>query len=51
MGLLLQLGVGLAARKPAQLQETPAPRMHILEALQEAKNQPILDVLVDSMCK
>ena len=38
-------------RKPEQLYDTPAPRMRMLEALQAAKNEPILNALVESMCK
>lgn len=51
VGLLVEAGVRPSARKPEQLYDTPAPRMRMLEALQAAKNQPILDALVESMCK
>ncbi len=51
VGLLIEAGARPAARKPEQLYDTPAPRMRMLEALQAARNQPILDALVGSMCK
>lgn len=51
VGLLVDAGLRQSARKPEQLYDTPAPRMRMLEALQATKNQPILDALVDSMCK
>ncbi len=51
VGLLLEAGIRSSARKPEQLYDTPAPRMRMLEALQAPENQPILDALVESMCK
>lgn len=51
VGLLVPAGLRAAVRKPEQLYDTPAPRMRMLAALQEARNQPILDALVGSMCK
>jgi DNA-binding transcriptional ArsR family regulator len=51
VGLLVEAGVRQTARKPEQLYDTPAPRMRMLEALQAPANQPIMDALVDSLCK
>ncbi len=51
VGLLLEAGVRPSSRKPEQLYDTPAPRMRMLEALQVAKNQSIMEALVGAMCK
>ncbi len=51
VGLLVEAGMRPSGRKPEQLYDTPAPRMRMLEALQAAVNQPVLDALVESMCK
>lgn len=51
VGLLVEAGQRPGARKPEQLYDTPAPRMRMLEALQEPANHPIMEELVDSLCR
>jgi hypothetical protein len=51
VGLLVEAGQRHAAKKPEQLYDTPAPRMRMLEALQDPTNQPVLESLVDSLCR
>ncbi|MDQ0465593.1 DNA-binding transcriptional ArsR family regulator [Caulobacter ginsengisoli] len=51
VGLLLEAGVRQTAKKPEQLYDTPAPRMRMLDALQDPANQGVLNALVDAVCK
>lgn len=50
-GLLLEAGERHTAKKPEQLYDTPAPRMRMLDALQDPANQGVLNALVDALCK
>ncbi len=51
VGLLTLAGERHAAKKPEQLYDTPAPRMRMLEALQDPANHEVLNALVDALCK
>ena len=51
VGLLTPAGERHAAKKPEQLYDTPAPRMRMLEALQDPANHEVLNALVDAVCK
>lgn len=51
VGLLVEAGQRQTAKKPEQLYDTPAPRMRMLSALQDGANRPVLEALVDSVCR
>lgn len=51
VGLLVEAGQRPGVRKPEQLYDTPAPRMRMLDALQDPANQPVMEDLVDSLCR